>query len=146
MSCAPRDRVLVGRVHAMRNLLAAPDYAPSWTSSAPTPRVSPNASSKMETDPLALHGLPRRALVQGPAEQPDRTPEPGTETTQRRRRDVPDKAYVIWLVVALLVEINDRMIAAECRYSQAEAPSPPRDTETRRLSGTCAVGQAMPSS
>ena len=133
------------RVHAMRNLLAAANHrhrqviaalirtifvqpdTPTATAQlrAVVDQLRPYAPGvadrleKMETDLLAYTGFPTahwsKIWSNNPIERLNRE--------LKRRTDVvgifPDKASVIRLVGALLVEINDEMIAAERRYIAA---------------------------
>jgi transposase-like protein len=133
------------RVHAMRNLLAAANHrhrqviaalirtifvqpdSPTATAQlrAVVNQLRPYAPAvadrleKMETDLLAYTGFPQahwsKIWSNNPIERLNRE--------LKRRTDVvgifPDKASVIRLVGALLVEINDEMIAAERRYIAA---------------------------
>jgi transposase-like protein len=133
------------RVHAMRNLLAAANHrhrqviaalirtifvqpdSPTATAQlrAVVDQLRPYAPAvadrleKMETDLLAYTGFPQahwsKIWSNNPIERLNRE--------LKRRTDVvgifPDKASVIRLVGALLVEINDEMIAAERRYIAA---------------------------
>jgi putative transposase len=133
------------RVHAMRNLLAAANHrhrqviaalirtifvqpdTPTATAQlrAVVDQLRPYAPAvadrleKMETDLLAYTGFPSahwsKIWSNNPIERLNRE--------LKRRTDVvgifPDKASVIRLVGALLVEINDEMIAAERRYIAA---------------------------
>ena len=133
------------RVHAMRNLLAAarhqhrqviaalirtifaqPDAASARTQlRAVVDQLAPYAPAVaerlqgMEDDLLAYTGFPAahwsKIWSNNPIERLNRE--------LKRRTDVvgifPDKASVIRLVGALLVEINDEMIAAERRYIAA---------------------------
>ena len=133
------------RVHAMRNLLAAANHrhrqviaalirtifvqpdTPTATAQlrAVVDQLLPYAPGvadrleKMETDLLAHTGFPTaqwsKIWSNNPLERLNRE--------LKRRTDVvgifPDKASVIRLVGALLVEINDEMIAAERRYIAA---------------------------
>ena len=133
------------RVHAMRNLLAAanhrhrqviaalirtifvqPDTATATAQlRAVVEQLRPYAPGvaerleAMETDLLAYTGFPpahwSKIWSNNPIERLNRE--------LKRRTDVvgifPDKASVIRLVGALLVEINDEMIAAERRYIAA---------------------------
>jgi putative transposase len=133
------------RVHAMRNLLTAahhrqramiaalvrtvfaqPDADTARSQlRAVVDQLSPYAPAvaerleAMETDVLAYTGFPAghwsKIWSNNPIERLNRE--------LKRRTDVvgifPDKASVIRLVGALLVEINDEMIAAERRYIAA---------------------------
>mgnify|MGYP001248647042 CR=1 FL=1 len=133
------------RVHAMRNLLAAANHrhrqviaalirtifvqpdTPTATAQlrAVVDQLRPYAPGvadrleKMETDLLAHTGFPTahwsKIWSNNPIERLNRE--------LKRRTDVvgifPDKASVIRLVGALLVETNDEMIAAERRYIAA---------------------------
>ena len=133
------------RVHAMRNLLAAANHrhrqviaalirtifvqpdTPTATAQlrAVVDQLRPYAPAvadrleKMETDLLAYTAFPQahwsKIWSNNPIERLNRE--------LKRRTDVvgifPDKASVIRLVGALLVEINDEMIAAERRYIAA---------------------------
>jgi putative transposase len=133
------------RVHAMRNLLAAANHRHRQVIAAliRTIFVQPDTKTatiqlravvdqlrpyapavadrleKMETDLLAYTGFPTahwsKIWSNNPIERLNRE--------LKRRTDVvgifPDKASVIRLVGALLVEINDEMIAAERRYIAA---------------------------
>lgn len=133
------------RVHAMRNLLAAANHRHRQVIAAliRTIFVQPDADTAtaqlravveqltpyapavaerleaMETDLLAYTGFPAahwsKVWSNNPIERLNRE--------LKRRTDVvgifPDKASVIRLVGALLVEINDEMIAAERRYIAA---------------------------
>ena len=133
------------RVHAMRNLLSAaphrqramiaalvrtvfaqPDAATARLQlRAVVDQLTPYAPTvaerleAMETDVLAYTGFPAahwsKIWSNNPIERLNRE--------LKRRTDVvgifPDKASVIRLVGALLVEINDEMIAAERRYIAA---------------------------
>jgi putative transposase len=133
------------RVHAMRNLLAAahhrhramiaalirtvfaqPDADAARTQlRAVVDQLEPNAPAvaerlqAMEADVLAYTAFPTahwsKIWSNNPIERLNRE--------LKRRTDVvgifPDKASVIRLVGALLVEINDEMIAAERRYIAA---------------------------
>jgi transposase-like protein len=133
------------RVHAMRNLLAAANHRHRQVIAALIRTIfvqpdSPTATAqlravgnqlrpyapavadrleKMETDLLAYTGFPQahwsKIWSNNPIERLNRE--------LKRRTDVvgifPDKASVIRLVGALLVEINDEMIAAERRYIAA---------------------------
>jgi transposase-like protein len=133
------------RVHAMRNLLGAANHrhrqviaalirtifvqpdTPTATAQlrAVVDQLRPYAPGvadrleKMETDLLAYTGFPTahwsKIWSNNPIERLNRE--------LKRRTDVvgifPDKASVIRLVGALLVEINDEMIAAERRYIAA---------------------------
>ena len=133
------------RVHAMRNLLAAANHrhrqviaalirtifvqpdTPTATAQlrAVVDQLRPYAPAvadrleKMETDLLAYTAFPTahwsKIWSNNPIERLNRE--------LKRRTDVvgifPDKASVIRLVGALLVEINDEMIAAERRYIAA---------------------------
>jgi putative transposase len=133
------------RVHAMRNLLAAarhqhraviaalirtifaqPDAASARTQlRAVVDQLTPYAPAvaerlqAMEDDLLAYTAFPRghwsKIWSNNPIERLNRE--------LKRRTDVvgifPDRASVIRLVGALLVEINDEMIAAERRYIAA---------------------------
>ena len=133
------------RVHAMRNLLSAanhrhrqviaalirtifvqPDAATATTQlRAVVEQLRPYAPGvadrleAMETDLLAYAGFPpahwSKIWSNNPIERLNRE--------LKRRTDVvgifPDKASVLRLVGALLVEINDEMIAAERRYIAA---------------------------
>ena len=133
------------RVHARRNLLAAPNHRHCQVIAAliRTIFVQPDTNTataqlravvdqllpyapgvadrleKMETDLLAYTGFPTahwsKIWSNNPIERLNRE--------LKRRTDVvgifPDKASVIRLVGALLVEINDEMIAAERRYIAA---------------------------
>jgi transposase-like protein len=153
------------RVHAMRNLLAAANHRhrqviaalirtifvqPDRTSATTQLRAvveqlrayAPGVAERleaMETDLLAYTAFPAahwsKIWSNNPIERLNRA--------LKRRTDVvgifPDKASVIRLVGALLVEINDEMIAAERRYIAAASvadltdqpaelalPAPPR--------------------
>jgi putative transposase len=133
------------RVHAMRNLLAAANHRHRQVIAAliRTIFVQPDTKTataqlravvdqlrpyapgvaerleQMETDLLAYTGFPvahwPKIWSNNPIERLNRE--------LKRRTDVvgifPDKASVIRLVGALLVEINDEMIAAERRYIAA---------------------------
>ena len=133
------------RVHAMRNLLAAANHRhrqviaalirtifvqPDTTTAtaqlrAVVDQLRPYAPAvadrleQMETDLLAYPGCPSahwsKIWSNNPIERLNRE--------LKRRTDVvgifPDRASVIRLVGALLVEINDEMIAAERRYIAA---------------------------
>jgi putative transposase len=133
------------RVHAMRNLLAAANHRHRQVIAAliRTIFVQPDTKTataqlravvdqlrpyapavadrleKMETDLLAYTAFPpahwSKIWSNNPIERLNRE--------LKRRTDVvgifPDKASVIRLVGALLVEINDEMIAAERRYIAA---------------------------
>lgn len=133
------------RVHAMRNLLAAANHRHRQVIAAlirtifvqpdgPTATVqlravveqlrpyAPGVAERleqMEADLLAYTGFPNghwpKIWSNNPIERLNRE--------LKRRTDVvgifPDKASVIRLVGALLVEINDEMIAAERRYIAA---------------------------
>jgi putative transposase len=133
------------RVHAMRNLLAAANHRHRQVIAAlirtifvqpdtPTAHAQLRAVvdqlrpyapgvaerlEKMETDLLAYTAFPQahwsKIWSNNPIERLNRE--------LKRRTDVvgifPDKASVIRLVGALLVEINDEMIAAERRYIAA---------------------------
>ena len=132
-------------MHARRNLLAAPNHRHCEVIAAliQTTFVQPDTNTataqlravvdqlrpyapgvadrleKMETDLLAYTGFPTahwsKIWSNNPIERLNRE--------LKRRTDVvgifPDKASVIRLVGALLVEINDEMIAAERRYIAA---------------------------
>lgn len=133
------------RVHAMRNLLSAANHRHRQVIAAliRTVFVQPDATTAttqlravveqlrpyapgvadrleaMETDLLAYAGFPAahwsKIWSNNPIERLNRE--------LKRRTDVvgifPDKASVIRLVGALLVEINDEMIASERRYIAA---------------------------
>src|SRR5690554_3219943 len=103
------------RVHAMRNLLSAarhehrqviaalirtifaqPDHDAAVTQlravvdqltaiAPPSGRTAPSHGTR----PVGLHRLPARTLGQDLVQQPHRTAQPGTETTHRRRRHLP---------------------------------------------------------
>jgi putative transposase len=79
----------------------------------------------METDLLACTGFPTAHWSKIWSNNPIERLNPEL----KRRTDVvgifPDKASVIRLVGALLVEINDEMIAAERRYSVADLTDQP---------------------
>jgi putative transposase len=87
---------------------------------APGGRTAPEDGNR----PARLHRVPARTLVQDLVQQPDRAAQPGTQTPHRRRADLPQPESVIRLVGALLVEINDEMIAAERRYIAAASLTP----------------------
>jgi len=144
------------RVHAMRNLLSAaphrqramiaalvrtvfaqPDAATARLQlRAVVDQLTPYAPTvaerleAMETDVLAYTGFPAahwsKIWSNNPIERLNRE--------LKRRTDVvgifPDKASVIRLVGALLVEINDEMIAAERRYIAAASVADLTDTST----------------
>src|SRR3954470_13441333 len=141
------------RVHAMRNLLSAashrhrqviaalirtvfaqPDADAARTQlRAVVDQLAPYAPAvaerlqAMEDDLLAYTGFPpahwSKVWSNNPIERLNRE--------IKRRTDVvgifPDKASVIRLVGALLVEINDEMIAAERRYIAAELTTNPNE-------------------
>jgi putative transposase len=144
------------RVHAMRNLLAAaptkqraviaalirtvfaqPDQAAavgqlrlvSQQLSGPAPTVAERLQA-MEADLLAYTAFPQahwsKIWSNNPIERLNRE--------LKRRTDVvgifPDTASVIRLVGALLVEINDEMIAAERRYIAAASVADLTDQPT----------------
>jgi len=144
------------RVHAMRNLLAAahhrqramiaalirtvfaqPDADTARTQlRAVVEQLTPYAPTvaerleAMEPDVLAYTGFPSghwsKIWSNNPIERLNRE--------LKRRTDVvgifPDKASVIRLVGALLVEINDEMIAAERRYIAAASVAELTDSTT----------------
>ncbi|MFV0308792.1 MAG: IS256 family transposase [Desertimonas sp.] len=144
------------RVHAMRNLLSAaphrqramiaalvrtvfaqPDAEAARTQlRAVVDQLQPYAPAvaerleAMETDVLAYTGFPAghwsKIWSNNPIERLNRE--------LKRRTDVvgifPDRASVIRLVGALLVEINDEMIAAERRYIAAASVAELTDSTT----------------
>lgn len=144
------------RVHAMRNLLAAANHRhrqmdrrvdpdrvratrrrqrtrPAACSRRPAHSYAPTVAERlqaMENDVLAYTGFPAahwsKIWSNNPIERLNRE--------LKRRTDAvgifPDKHSVIRLVGALLVEINDEMIAAERRYIAAASVADLTDNPT----------------